>query len=256
MTITVIVLVDAARITLRQLLQHTGGVPNYTNQPAFRSLLGSPEKLNALRFRTWTPAELIAYVHDVPLLFPPGSSWTYSNTGYLLLAMVIEHVTGRSYRDEVGRRILRPLGLNDTRLPGADPRIHGPHPHGYLPGAAGPLEITDLNPTVAGASGELVTTTADLNRFLAALLTGRLLRPAELAEMLTPRVTGKDYDYGLGLMTRRRPDGVRLWGHGGDIFGYQAIVWSTADGRHQVAAGATPWGTGDLDALFDRLALI
>jgi D-alanyl-D-alanine carboxypeptidase len=110
-----------------------------------------------------------------------------------------------------------------------------------------------LNPTVAGASGELVTTTADLNRFYRALLTGRLLRPAQLAQMRTARTTGHDYDYGLGLQTRLLPNGTRLWGHDGDIFGYQTLSWTTDDGRHQLTVAATPWGTGDLDGLFDTL---
>ncbi|MEV4006335.1 serine hydrolase [Actinomadura sp. NPDC049753] len=110
-----------------------------------------------------------------------------------------------------------------------------------------------LNPTVAGASGELVTTTTDLNRFYQALLTGRLLRPAQLAQMRTAWTTGRDYDYGLGLQTKLLADGTRLWGHEGDIFGYQASCWTTEDGRRQLAVAATPWGTGDLDELFDTL---
>jgi D-alanyl-D-alanine carboxypeptidase len=110
-----------------------------------------------------------------------------------------------------------------------------------------------LNPTVAGASGELITTTTDLNRFYHALLTGRLLRPAQLTQMRTAWPTGRSYDYGLGLQTKQLANGTRLWGHEGDIFGYQTSCWTTEDGSRQLTVAATPWGTGDLDELFDNL---
>jgi D-alanyl-D-alanine carboxypeptidase len=246
-----------AGITVHHLLQHTSGIVNYTNTRAFRTLYGTVDGILGLRYRTWTPAELLAFTDGQPLLFEPGTSWTYSNTNYILLALIIEKVTGRPYASEVERRILRPLGLHDTELPGTDPAISGPHPHGYLPldqdGTLTPADITRFNPSAAGASGELVTTTADLNRFYRALLTGRLLRPAQLAQMRTARATGKDYDYGLGLQTRLLADGTRLWGHEGDIFGYQATGWTTEDGRRQLAVAAAPWGTGNLDQLFDTL---
>lgn len=245
------------RITVHHLLQHTSGIVNYTNTRAFRTLYGTVDGILGLRYRTWTPAELLAFTDGQPLLFEPGSSWTYSNTNYVLLALIIEKATGRPYGSEVARRILRPLGLRDTALPGAGPAINGPHPHGYLPrdedGTLTPVDITALNPTVAGASGELVSTTADLNRFFRALLTGKLLRPAQLAQMRTTRTTGHDYDYGLGLQTKLLADGTRVWGHEGDIFGYQTSCWTTEDGRRQLAVGAAPWGTGDLDDLFDTL---
>jgi D-alanyl-D-alanine carboxypeptidase len=244
------------RITVHHLLQHASGIVNYTNTRAFRTLYGTVDGILGLRDRTWTPAELLAFTDGQPLLFEPGTSWTYSNTNYILLGLIIEKATGRPYGSEVERRILRPLGLRDTALPGTDPAIAGPHPHGYLPREqdGAPVDITVFNPTVAGASGELVTSTADLNRFFRALLTGRLLRPAQLAWMRTARTTGHDYDYGLGLQTRLLADGTRLWGHDGDIFGYQASCWTTEDGRRQLAVAATPWGAGDLDDLFDTLA--
>ena len=250
-------IVAGDRITVRQLLQHTSGLVNYTNTRAFRTLYGTVDGIVSQRDRTWTPAELLAFIDGQPLLFEPGTSWAYSNTNYILLSLIIEKVTGRHYASEVERRILRPLGLYNTELPGAKSAITGPHPHGYLPreqgGTLRPVDITVLNPTVAAASGELVTTTADLNRFYRALLTGRLLRPAQLAQMRTTRTTGHDYDYGLSLQTKLLADGTRLWGHEGDIFGYQTSCWTTEDGRRQLTVAATPWGTGDLDELLNTL---
>jgi D-alanyl-D-alanine carboxypeptidase len=125
--------------------------------------------------------------------------------------------------------------------------------HGYLPrfidGVVEPVDVTDFNPSAAGASGELLSTTADLNRFYRALITGRLLRRDQLAQMRTTTPTGHDYDYGLGLQTRQLADGTTLWGHEGDFFGYQAASWTTDDGRRQITIAANPWGGGDLDGL-------
>ncbi|WP_438872152.1 serine hydrolase [Paractinoplanes rishiriensis] len=206
---------------------------------------------------TWTPAELLAFTDGQPLLFEPGTSWAYANTNYILLALIVQKATGRPYATEIERRILRPLGLRNTELPGTNANLTRPHPHGYLPrehdGAPEPVDITVLNPTVAGASGELISTTTDLNRFYRALLTGPLLRPAQRALMRTARPTGRSYDYGLGLQTRQLANGTRLWGHEGDIFGYQTSCWTTEDGSRELTVAATPGGTGDLDELFDNL---
>jgi D-alanyl-D-alanine carboxypeptidase len=115
------------------------------------------------------------------------------------------------------------------------------------------VDITMFNPTVAGASGEILSTTADLNRFYRALLTGRLLRPTQLAQMRTIRPTGRSYDYGLGLQTRQLANGTRIWGHEGDIFGYQTFSWTAEDGSRQLTVAATPWGAGRLAGLVDNL---
>ncbi|MGX6600922.1 serine hydrolase domain-containing protein [Micromonosporaceae bacterium Da 78-11] len=246
-----------ARITLRHLMQHTSGLVNYTNLPGFRALYGSAEAVDRLRHRTWAPAEILALIDGQPLLFEPGTSWAYANTNYILLALIVERVTGRGYGTEVEGRILRPLGLRDTSVPGTRATIAGPHAHGYLPleraGGVEPLDVTEFNPSVAWSSGEMISSTADLDRFYRALMTGRLLRPAQLAEMRTARVTGRKADYGLGLQTRLLPGGVRVWGHGGDIFGYEAASWSTADGRRRLTVSFNPWGAGDTTPVIEKL---
>ncbi|MBF9128490.1 beta-lactamase family protein [Plantactinospora sp. S1510] len=248
------------RITLHHLLQHTSGIVDYTRTAQFRQLYGTVEGILATRYRTWTPHELLAFITGTPPLFEPGTSYRYSNTNYILLALVIERVTGNHYATEVQRRILRPLGLAGTELPGIHPYIAGPHSHGYLPvqrdGTYQPVDITAFNPSAAGASGELLTSAADLNRFYRALLTGRLLRPAQLAQMKTSWSTGARADYGLGLQTRRLATGTTVWGHGGEIFGYEAASWSTEDGTRQLTVAVNPWGEGDLHALIDDLLAV
>src|SRR5262249_15019906 len=139
--------------------------------------------------RPWTPAELVALAvaHDPE--FPPGTRWSYSNTGYVVIGMMIERVTGEPWDHEVTERIIEPLALADTYAPGSDPSIAGPHAHGYLDlhlhDRSDPVDVTELDPTVLDAEGALISTTADLDRFFRALLGGELLGPDLLAEMKT-----------------------------------------------------------------------
>ncbi|MEU7610984.1 serine hydrolase domain-containing protein [Micromonospora sp. NPDC049204] len=243
------ILPDGSHITLRHLLQHTSGVFNYTNAASFRAVYRSAADIVRMRNRTWTPRELVTFVDDLPLQFQPGSSWEYSNTNFVLLGMVVERVTGAHYAAEVRRRILRPLGLRHTQVPGTNPFLAGVHPHGYLAvehdGVDHPVDITVFNPSVAGASGEMTSTAADLNIFFRALVNGRLLGAAEQEQMKTAHATRRDYQYGLGLMTRSTLGGVRLWGHRGEIFGYYAESWTAEGSGRQLTVAVTPWG--DID---------
>jgi D-alanyl-D-alanine carboxypeptidase len=195
-----------AQITLHNLLQHTSGLYNYTD-----TLFSSVDAYLRIRYRSFTPNELVAIAAAEPPLFPPGTSWSYSNTNYIGLGLVVQRVTGRPYAAEVARRILRPLRMEHTELPGTALGIPGPHAHGYLPIQQGnqtvPLDITRLNPSAAWAAGEVISTTADLNRLYRAQLAGRLLPAPILREMLTP--TGP-IDYGLGIYRITLPDGTVL----------------------------------------------
>ena len=234
------------RVSLRQLLNHTGGVPHRTatlEQALYASRPG--------RLRAWTPqalVALVAMVADQPPGFPAGTAWSYSNTGYVLLGLVVEAASQRTLGQELGRSILGPLGLRDTLLPDSAPEIPGPSAHGYsLPlgphGEAldGPLlDFTVQNPSWAGAAGALVSALPDLTRFFRALLGGWLLPPPLLAEMTTmvevpPGSTPLPlYDrYGLGLLEVETPAGPLL-GNAGGIPGFLSIVLSTPDGRRQL----------------------
>ena len=171
---------DGDRITVRQLLNHTSGLYDY------RLTLPLPPSQEFLdnRWRTWTAAEQIerAVAHP-PTFEPPGSAFAYSNTNYLVLGQIIEKVTGRSYGKEIERRIIRPLRLHRTSVPGTSPWIRGPHPHGYAP-----VERRRRHPHRRLHRDEPVVVRrrwrddlhapADLHRFFAALLGGRLLPTA------------------------------------------------------------------------------
>jgi D-alanyl-D-alanine carboxypeptidase len=170
-------------------------------------------------------------------LFAPGTKWSYSNTNYLVGGLLIEAVTGHSWNTEVTDRIIRPLHLTGTSAPVDDPFIPSPHAQGYLMVGDTPVDITALNPTIAGSAGAVISTTADLDRFETALLGGKLLPTAELAELETPDPF--THSYGLGLQVLSMPCGITGYGHEGGIFGYSDLVLSTLDGARRVEVMVT-----------------
>jgi D-alanyl-D-alanine carboxypeptidase len=223
------------QVSVRELLNHTSGVPEYLLVP----LLELYESRQG-RFRSWTPRELVALAADQPPLFRPGTTHSYSNTNYVLAGLIVEAATGRTLGQELKRRIIRPLRLGDTFFPVNRPDIPGRNAHGYsLPlGDQGPvldgplLDFTVYNPSLAWAAGNLVSDLDDLARFFRALLAGRLLPPGLLSEMTTTVPIGQGAGYGLGLLVLQTPCG-RLVGHDGGIPGFITIVLSTEDGRRQ-----------------------
>ncbi|MGW7699267.1 serine hydrolase domain-containing protein [Kitasatospora sp. NPDC054768] len=251
------VLHNGAGISIRQLLNHTGGIYNYTSDPAFAydDEASFRTWLSTDRWKSRTMAELVAVAETHPAYFPPGTDWHYSNTDYILLGMLIERTTGRSWQQEVDRRIIRPLGLGETTMPENDPTVPGRHTHGYAALPDGPVDITLFNPTIAGPAGAGISTTADLAAFMSALLGGRLLGPAELAEMKHTTGLGRGADYGLGLERTPTPCGD-FWGHRGDSLGYSSIMLSDDTGRRQVVLSRNPYDSAGLpssEAAFTRL---
>ncbi|MQA86068.1 MAG: serine hydrolase [Streptosporangiales bacterium] len=230
---------DGGKITIRQLLNHTSGIFNYTADPELSSRLAGESFLEH-RFDTYTPEQLVEIAVANPPAFAPGASWGYSNTNYILAGMIIEKVTGRSYAAEVNRRIIRPLGLIHTYLPGDDPTVRRPRGRGYsklflTDPDAKIHDVTKMSPTWGWAAGEMISTAGDLNRFFAALMGGRLLPPAQGREMFTG-VPTKDFipdsTYGLGVLSQRLPCGVTVWGHGGTIHGSLSWTSGTRHGGH------------------------
>ncbi len=223
---------DGRQITVRELLQHTSGLPDVTDLIDLRDAIAHP-------LRHWDRGAMLKLALDSPSLFPPGTSYSYSSTNYLVAGLLIEKVTGRTYGEEIENRIIRPLGLTGTYVPVDDPDIPGPHPHGYArldPSTPDLLERTRINPSIANSAGGMISTGSDLNRFYDALLHGRLLHPAELRAMMTTRPTGGDsgQGYGLGLVSTPLSCGGVYWGHGGDIIGFEVAGGATTDGRQAV----------------------
>ncbi|MFC6061836.1 serine hydrolase domain-containing protein [Streptomyces ochraceiscleroticus] len=249
---------DGSRITLRQLLNHTSGIREIFEEKEFRDKVTGPGFLKH-RDDTWTPRQLVRLAMNGKPTFEPGTSWSYSNTNYLLAGMVIEKATGKPYATEVRRRVLNPLGLRHTVVPGTDHRIPGPHGIAYSkllvekPGTE-VYDATELNPSLAGPAGEMISTAGDLNRFYAAVLRGKLFPQRQLKEMLTTVPVGAEAPgirYGLGLMTQKLSCGVRLYGHGGGIHGSSSEAVSTRDGRHTAAFNSNADWTGDSEPVVE-----
>jgi D-alanyl-D-alanine carboxypeptidase len=225
------VLPDGDRITIRDLLAHRSGLADVADDP---SVLDGPRS-------AWSPGRLVRLAASQPRTAAPGGPFRYSNTNYLLLGLIVEHVTGHDLTLELRRRIAAPAGLRSTSFePG---RIGGAHVHGYaLPShqgavdpAAAPQDLEKRSVRWAGGAGDVVSSAADLARFMAALLGGRLLPPRQLAAMETMRSR-----YGLGLAvypTRCGP----AWGHTGNLGGVVTVAWSTRDGRREVVVMANAY---------------
>ncbi|WP_338676688.1 serine hydrolase domain-containing protein [Streptomyces sp. SCSIO 30461] len=249
---------DGRAITLRQLLNHSSGLYSYTEDPGFSEKVFGPGFFEH-RYDTYTPRELVRLAMGHRPNFAPGTGWQYSNTNFTLAGLVIEKATGRPYGSEVERRILRPLGLRGTSVPGVRPWLPGPSGRAYST-LVGPQpshtihDVTELNPSAAGSAGEMISTTGDLNRFYRVLLGGRLLPKAQLKKMTTTLSTGEDAPnlrYGLGLMAVKLSCGKEVWGHGGGIHGSSSGAVVTRDGGHALAMNFNSDWVGDTAAVME-----
>ncbi|MFJ5810634.1 serine hydrolase domain-containing protein [Streptomyces sp. NPDC093093] len=228
---------DGAQVTVRQLLGHTSGIPNYTDV-----LRRQPDPIRALQHSAYTPHELVAMALREPWAFDPGAPghWQYSNTNYVVLGLLIERAGGHPLGREIERRIVRPLRLTDTLVP-SGPDLPGRHLNGYEwldgPGAA-PTDLTGLSAGAFWGPGNMISTTADLNRFQQALSAGRLLPPRLLGEMRDVRDTDRaGRSYGLGLEANTTVCGTAqgpVRGHSGSVPGYNTFSFASADGRRWI----------------------
>jgi D-alanyl-D-alanine carboxypeptidase len=225
----------ARRVTLRQALAHTGGLPDYIRDDEFIAALQSDPT------GYMTPRQLVRFVRDKPLHFRPGSRYEYSDTDNIVVGLMAEAVTGVSYERLLARHVYRPLGLRATSLP-RTVKLRTPFMHGYevAPGVP-PDDVSGvINPALAWASGGIVSTAADVNRFFRAYVGGRLFGSAELEAQRrfrpgasSPPGPGRNAA-GLGLFRYRTSCGT-VYGHTGSFPGYRLFAASSADGRRSVA---------------------
>ena len=215
---------DAPQISVRMLLDHRSGIPNWLTPAVNEEIARHPAKV-------WKVSEFLDLAAAQPPLFRPGTRYSYSNTNYNLLGLIIEHLTGHSWRHEVSQRVIGPLGLHGTSLPAPGHRsLPNPHAHGYDQLNGRRIDLTAVDPSMCGAAGgsALVTTVQDLARFLDELLKGRLFRCREtlrqmLAFLPAPDAGGQ-VGYGLGIERRLLPGGVEAIGHLGSTAGYRSYV--------------------------------
>lgn len=233
---------DGTKITVRQLLQHTSGLFNYTFDDRFVATIETAEGFYAHQYDQYTPRDLIDLALSHPPSFDPGTSWEYSNTNYVLAGQVIQKVTGNPWYVEVDNRIIKPLGLRDTSYPGGTDTLPKPFAHAYNIWTSSPSnrvysDTTEHDMSWAGAAGALISTTADENKFFSALLSGKVLPPAQLAQMKTTVELDSNNSYGLGIVYSKLNcggvDGV--WWHNGSSVGGFTWVGTTPDGSVSLA---------------------
>lgn len=241
-------------MTLRALAQHTSGVFDYGDDAADGApglLAGRMKDPQALR-RQVSPQEIIDFVidHGTPL-FPPDRprAWSYSNTGYVMLGMVIEKKEGRPLADSLKARIFDPLGMTHSFLWNAIPERDFGLPKSYLQPPF-TYETTDWNLSQGWAAGGVISTVDDMHSFIEALFAGRLFKSARTLAMMkeTVPVTSPAYlGYGIGLKEMARD----FWGHGGQTLGYLSIAGEYNDQDISVVA----WGnsSGNILGLGDMM---
>ncbi|MEU0935350.1 serine hydrolase domain-containing protein [Embleya sp. NPDC005971] len=239
-----------ARITVRHLLTHKSGLWDYSNDMFARTVPG----FEAVRNKVFGLRELIDLSTAHPATAVPGSTYQYSNTNFVVVGALIEKVTGRSVRQEYERRIIRPLHLRDTMYVHPETTIPGKSIHGYLtPDEAGAPLVDSTEQTVSWAqsAGAMISSPADLDRFVSALLGGRLLRADLLDRMLemTPSDSSGVRFYGLGLRRRDLSCGISVYGHTGTMQGYYTYAFTTRDGRRSVTSMANASNNGTVNTV-------
>jgi D-alanyl-D-alanine carboxypeptidase len=236
------------RVTVRQLLNHTSGLPDYTHSAGFSKQVATHPKAYV------SPRKVISWVARKPLVFRPGSRYEYSNTDNIVVGLIAERMTSTSYGRLLRMRIFDRLGLRHTSLP-TTARLPRPYLHGYFvePGKR-PQDVSELlNPSGAWASGGIVSTPADLNRFIRGLLGGRLFGAAARAQQhrfipggrSSPPGPGRNAA-GLALFRYRSRCGT-VYGHTGNFPGYVQWAAATRDGSRAVTTSLNiPAPTGRL----------
>lgn len=206
-------------VTLGQLAEMTAGVPDYTGEAFIAEFTADPGA-------AFERQDLLDHVREGEPTAPPGEERIYINSSTVLLGEVVEQVSGADLAEELERRILRPLGLDDTTYHDAPADWGGPHATGYQPDD-GELVAADQNFTVFDAAGAMTSTATDLAEWGRALARGDLLAEATHEERLdgSPLVSGPEYDsYASGI-----GEIDRWWGHTGEGFGFTALVMHDPD---------------------------
>ncbi|MEU3312604.1 serine hydrolase domain-containing protein [Streptomyces sp. NPDC006687] len=233
------------RITVRHLLTHRSGLSDYTNAMFDKTVPG----FEAVRNRVFSYQELVKLSLAEPRTAEPGASYQYSNTNFVVVGMLIEKATGHPVAKEYERRIIKPLKLRDTSYVHPGTQIAGLHTHGYLtPDEAGAPLVDSTEQTVSWAqsAGAMISSPADLSTFMSALVSGKLVAPKLLDQMLTmtPTDAAGTRFYGLGLRRYDLSCGTSVYGHTGTVQGFYTYAFTTRDGARSMTAMANTSNRG------------
>ena len=231
-------------VTVRQLLNHTSGIRSYTSSPAWR--------------RTWrqdvAPSRLLAFVAKDTFDFRPGTDWRYSNTGYVLLGMLIEHLTHTAYADYVASEFFTPLGLRTARYcPNRSTDAESPRGYEFEAGRLSEAPYISMSHT--WAAGALCMSVPDYLRWQTALTSGGVVSTDSYRLMSTADTlaNGVSTNYGFGLMPARL-GGHAVVHHGGDVHGFSAEALWLPDDSLRVVVFTNTLGSNP-KFLADNLAL-
>lgn len=238
------------RITVRHLLSHRSGLWDYTNDMFYNTVPG----FESVRNRVFTFQELIDLSTAHKANNEPGAAYSYSNTNFVVVGQLIEHVTGVPMATHYEQRIFGPLGLKNTSYVHPQSTLAGSYAHGYLRDDDTTLPLVDsTKQTVSWAqsAGAVISNSADLNRFFSALVSGRLVPQAQLQQMMDMVPVNADGTqfYGLGLRARKLSCGVTVYGHTGTVQGYYTYAFTTADGKRSMASMANTSNNGTVNTV-------
>ncbi|MFE3168567.1 serine hydrolase domain-containing protein [Streptomyces sp. NPDC059224] len=223
------------RITVRHVLGHRSGLYDYTNDMFADSVSG----FETVRNKVFTYRQLVNLSLRKPRTNAPGAAYSYSNTNFVVAGMLIEKLTGHSVRTEYENRVFEPLGLRDTFYVHPGTKIPGQHASGYLTAdraGAQPVDATDQTASWAQSAGAIISTARDLDTFYSALVRGKLMSAARLADMERFTRVNSTTSYGLGLRRRDLSCGISVYGHTGAVQGYYTYAFTTKDGKRSLTA--------------------
>jgi D-alanyl-D-alanine carboxypeptidase len=221
------------------LLDHTSGLPS-VDIPG----LYDPQWILDHRYEHWSPKQVVDTALRHPIDFQPGTAQKYTNTAYVTAGMIVEKVTGRSYARNLRERITEPLHLRHTYYPNDDPHLPNPAARGYLDVNGDLVDVTEMNQSIPGAAGAIISTSADLDTFITGLFRGRLLGHTMMTRLFTiPKVqmfdgSGPAY-YSQGLMTVT-VNGLTVWGKTGSRYGYSSGIFATRKLERKLAYTVNP----------------
>lgn len=242
-------------VTIQHLLSHTSGAPRGPEE-LMLDRIDDPsswdQTIDALR-EYYSEAEHLAVMRETGWLFEPGTDFSYSNYGYVALGVMLEKETGQRIEDLVRKRVLKPAGMKQSDYP-TDARKKGPFLEnaGFYEDEWRPM--TGLHPSIFHSAGAATSTTEDLADLNESLLTGKLVSPETVEQMLPPIEGSADPSYGFGIYAVEDPcnPGELLYGHDGAHFGTQSISWGSPDGTRQITLG---WSgrdySGNTEPIFD-----
>jgi D-alanyl-D-alanine carboxypeptidase len=230
---------DYPPVPVYTLLDHTSGLPS-VDIPG----LTDPHWILDHRFEHWSPRQVVGTALRHPIDFPPGTAQKYTNTAYVTAGMIVEKVTGRSYARNLRERITDKLHLHHTYYPNDDPHLPTPAARGYLDVDGALVDVTEMNQSIPGAAGAIISTAEDLDTFITGLFRGRLLGHEMMRRLFTiPKVSmfdgsGPAY-YSQGLM-KLTVNGLTVWGKTGSRYGYSSGIFATRDLARRLAYSVNP----------------